>query len=199
MTFKQRVHRELIAGAVIYKKVLVDYDYLIYSKNFKNKPYYIISSTEDNYAHLTGVNSLISSQKFFDSCFDGTLSETDFNFVSKHRSEKEIIGSVRRKIQILPLLKTIFQTELQAEENFVKGSVSCSLATADNMFTIGFSESTLLRPKTLLKNNRLNLCNAVNVTLVLRRNKGSNKFDAITQGNADEFCKSFPYMFNDAK
>ena len=39
--------------AAIYKKVFVDYDYLIYSENFKNKPYYIISAAEDNYPHLT--------------------------------------------------------------------------------------------------------------------------------------------------
>jgi len=41
VTFKQRVHKELIAGAAIYKAVFVDYEYLVFSKEFNNKPYYI--------------------------------------------------------------------------------------------------------------------------------------------------------------
>ena len=155
MTFKQHVHSEIIKGAEIYKKVFADYDYLIYSENFKNKPYYIISAAEDNYPHLTGVNSLLSAQVFYDKCLDGSLSESDFDFSHKNRSEKEVIGSVRRKIQILPLLDTVFQMKLQAEEDFVKGKINCSLATTDNTITIGFTDAVLLRPKTLLKTMKL--------------------------------------------
>ena len=195
MTFKQRVHAEIVKGAAIYKKVFVDYDYLIYSENFKNKPYYIISAAEDNYPHLTGVNSLLSAQVFFNKCLDMSLSEADFDFSSKNRSEKEVIGSVRRKIQILPLLDVIFQKKLQAEEDFIKGKISCSLATADNAITIGFADTALLRPKTLLKNNELTLSRAVDVMLILRRSKGLVKFDTIVQGNVEEFNKSFPDIF----
>jgi hypothetical protein len=192
MTFKERVRSEIIKGATIYKRVFADYDYLIYSKNLKNKPYYIISAAEDNYPHLTGVNSLLPAQTFFDKCLDGSLSEADFDFSSKNRSEKEVIGSVRRKIQILPLLDSIFQMKLQAEEDFVKGKISCSLATADNAITIGFADMALLRPKTLLKSNELNPSNAVDITLILRRSKGFEKFDTIIQGNTEEFSKDFP-------
>jgi len=195
MTFKERVHSEIIKGAAIYKKVFADYDYLIYSKDFKNKPYYIISAAEDNYPHLTGVNSLLSAQAFFDKCFDGSLSESDFDFLSKNRSEKEVVGSVRRKIQMLPLLGTIFQMKLQAEEDFVKGKISCSLATADNAITIGFTDTALLRLKTLLKSNELDPAKIVDITLILRRVRGSDKFDAIIQGNTDDFCKAFPDIY----
>ena len=65
MNFKQRVCNELISGAAIYKSVLMDYDYLIYSNDFDKSPYYILSANEDNYAHLTGVNYLISPYDFF--------------------------------------------------------------------------------------------------------------------------------------
>jgi len=192
VTFKERVHGEIIKGAVIYKRVFADYDYLIYSENFKNQPYYIISAAEDNYPHLTGVNSLLSAQSFFDKCLDGSLNESDFNFLSRNRSEKEVIGSVRRKIQILPLLDTVFQMKLQAEEDFTKGKVSCSLATADNAITIGFADTVLLRPKTLLKSNELNPSKAVDISLILRRIRGLDKFDTIIQGDVTDFCKSFP-------
>ena len=194
MTFKERVHREIIAGATIYKKVFIDYEYLIHSKYFTNKPYYIISADKDNYAHLTGVNSLVSAKDFFDTCLNGTIDEGAFNFFSKRKSEKEVIGSVRRKIQMLPFLATIFQGKLYAEENFVKGKITCSLATADNLLTIGFAESNILRPKTLLKSNELNHEKAVEVTLVLSRKRGTYKFDTVMQGDVDGLSAIFPDM-----
>ena len=187
MTFKERVRSEIIKGAAIYKRMFADFDYLIYSENIKNKPYYIISAAEDNFPHLTGVNSLLSAQDFYDKCLDGSLSESDFDFSGKNRSEKEVIGSVRRKIQILPLLDTVLQMKLQAEEDFVKGKISCSLATANNAITIGFADAALLRPKTLLKSNELNPNEAVDVTLVLRRNRGAEKFDTVIQGDTADF------------
>ena len=198
MTFKQRVHSEIIKGAAIYKRVFADYDYLIYSENFKNKPYYIISAAEDNFPHLTGVNSLLSAQAFYNKCLDGSLSESDFDFSSKNRSEKEVIGSVRRKIQILPLLDTVLQMKLQAEEDFAKGKISCSLATADNAITIGFADAALLRPKTLLKSNELNPNEAVDVTLILRRNRGAEKFDTVIQGDTADFSKLFYDVFENS-
>ena len=194
MTFKERVHKEIIAGATIYNKIFVDYEYLIHSKHFANKPYYIVSADKDNYAHLTGVNSLVSAKDFFDTCLNGTIAEGAFNFSSKRKSEKEVIGSVRRKIKMLPFLTTIFQGQLYAEENFVKGKITCSLATADNLLTIGFTESTILRPKTLLKNNELNHEKSVEVNLVLRRRRGAYKFDIVMQGDVDEFSVAFPNM-----
>jgi len=109
MTFKQRVHNEIIAGAASYKAAFIDYEYLIYSSGFANKPYYIVRAEEDNYPHLTGVNALIPAQAFYDKCLDGSLSESDFDFSGKNRSEKEVRGSVRRKINILPLLPNFFQ------------------------------------------------------------------------------------------
>ena len=48
MTFKERVHEAIIEGAADYKAVFVDYEYLIYSKDFKSKPYFIVSAEEDN-------------------------------------------------------------------------------------------------------------------------------------------------------
>jgi hypothetical protein len=196
-TFKQRVHSEIIKAAADYKAVFVDFDYLIYSEDFKNKPYYIISANEDNYPHLTGVNLLLpSAQAFFDKCLDGSLKESDFDFTSKNRSEKDVKGSVRQKIAILPFLKTIFQMKLQAEEHFVKGRVHCSLATSDNALTIGFTSTEQLRPKTLLQSNELNTSNAVFVRLVLRRSRGANKFDTVVQGDVAEFCKAYPGIYS---
>ena len=197
MTFKQRVHNEIIKGAASYKEVFVEYDYLVYSDSFVNKPYYIISAAADNYPHLTGVNPLIPARIFFCKCLDGSLHESDFNFYSKNRSEKEVKGSVRRKIKILPLLPYMLESSLLAEEDFVKGKAYCSLATADSRLTMGFVDDTILRPKTLLKNNELDSSKSVNVTLVLRRIRGAERFDAIVQGDLEGFCTAFPDVLTD--
>jgi len=195
VTFKERVHIEIIKGAAVYKAVFIDFEYLIFSNDFKLKPYYIISAEEDNYPHLTGVRILLSAQDFYNSCLNGTLQETDFDFNSKHRTEKEVIGSVRRKIQVLALLSTFFTNRLQAEEDFSKGSVHCSLATADNSLTIGFVDVEVLRPKTLLKKNELDSQKAADVTLILRRNRGADKFDTIIQGDIEEFSTLYPTIY----
>jgi len=81
--------------------------------------------------------------------------------------------------------------KLQAEEDFAKGKVSCSLATADNAITIGFADTALLRPKTLLKSNELNPSKAVEISLVIRRKRGTEKFDTIIQGAMNGFCMRF--------
>jgi hypothetical protein len=195
VTFKERVHEAIMKGAVDYKSVFIDFEYLIYCNSLKNKPYYIISADEDNYPHLTGVSTLLTAQEFYNACINGTLQETDFDFASKNRSEKEVIGSVRRKIQMLPLITSFFINSLQAEEDFSKGSVHCSLAAADNTLTIGFVDVDVLRPKTLLKRNELNPKNAIDITLVLRRKKGNENFDTIMQGDVDDFNTLFPRIY----
>ena len=192
MEFKDRVRKSIIKGAYVYKDVFIDYEYLIYSSNFQNSPYYIISAAENNYPHLTGVNPLLPAQEFYTKCLNSTLRETDFDFSSKYNNEKEVKGSVRRKIQMLPMLATLFTSDLQAEEDFSKGNIHCSLATTDNTLTLGFVSSMLLRPKTLLKKNQLNLKNAVDVTLILRRNRGSMKFDTIVQSDVQRFRNNYP-------
>jgi len=64
IAFKERVKNVLINEAQKYKKNYVDYEYLICSDAFKINDYYIISANEDNYQHLTGIHSLISSKEF---------------------------------------------------------------------------------------------------------------------------------------
>ena len=83
MDFKQRVHHSIISGADIFKSVFLGYEYLLYNPDFKYYPYYIISANEDNYAHLTGVHSLVSAQEFFNKCYDGTIQESEFDFMNQ--------------------------------------------------------------------------------------------------------------------
>ena len=68
-----------------------------------------MSRKEDNFQHLTGVNSLIGPQEFYKKSIDGTLNENDFDFIKRNQSEKSVKGSVRRKIKVLPDMMNIFR------------------------------------------------------------------------------------------
>lgn len=66
--FKERVRWEIIKAAEKYKEMYLGYEYLVCSKAFTKRKYYIISAEKDNFQHLTGVHSRVSPQIFFDKC-----------------------------------------------------------------------------------------------------------------------------------
>lgn len=179
--FKERVRQEMIKAAKQYKDIYVDYEYLICSAVFEKNDYYIIAAEEDNFQHLTGVHSQIDAKTFFNKCYDGTLTEGDFDFAKAGQNEKAAKGTVRRKIQVLPDMMTLMKSDVQVEEEFRKNRVSCSFATADGNCTLGFSESKKARPKSLIKGNELK--NPGTVDLILRKTTGSLYFNEVIVGD----------------
>lgn len=186
-SFKKRVCSDIIKAAGKYKTVYLDYEYLICSEAFVKKKYYIMDAQKDNFQHLTGVHSRISPQNFFDKCYQGTLSDEDFDFVIKGQDEKSVKGTVRRKIKVLPDMMNLFNIGLLAEENFKKNKVTCSFATANGNCTLGFSESDKARPKSLIKGNGLS--NPKIVDLILRKKSGTELFNEIVIGDKEALNK----------
>ena len=121
--FKERVRLEIMKAAKQYEEIYVGYEYLICSEAFMQNDYYMVSAMRDNFQHLTGVHSNISSREFFDKCIQGTLIDTDFDFIKKGQDEKAVKGTVRRKIKVLPNMMELFKDGLQAEENFKKNKL----------------------------------------------------------------------------
>ncbi|KAB3529514.1 PBECR4 domain-containing protein [Alkaliphilus serpentinus] len=183
VSFKERVKNIAIQESKNYKAYYVDYCYLVCSSAFAKQHYYIIEAKEDNYEHLLGVNSLIPPQDFFDKCYNGTLQESEFNFQKRGKSEKSIIGSVRRKIKVLPNMMNLFYGNIKAQETFIKNQVCCSFATSDNICTLGFISTPKSRPMTLLKGNELDFTKMKDVDLILRKQKEKHKFDEIIIGD----------------
>jgi len=195
LSFKERVRNVIISCAMDYKSIFLDYEYLIYSDKFTIHPYYTISAKAGNYRHLTGVNSIINPYAFFEKCLDGSLTDTDFNFIKPGESERFVKGVVRNKIIALPSMANLLFERLMAEENFARGAANCTLATADGKITVGFEHRINARPKTLLKGDELDSTKSVEVSLVLRRNRGSEEFDTIIQGRVREFCSKYPDIY----
>lgn len=195
ISFKERVKNIAISEATSYKQNFIDYQYLICSDAFKIKNYYIIDSKPDNYQHLLGIHSLINAQEFFDKCYNGTLQEADFDFIKKGQDEKSVKGSVRRKITALPSMVNIFQKEIiLAEESFIKNQIICTFATGNNECTLGFIDVSTSRPKSLLRGNELNMANAKNVRLLLRKHKDKEKFNEMIIGDLQILMKYYDFI-----
>ncbi len=161
------------------------YEYVIISETLKDK-YCIIKAEPDNYMHLIGINSLLSAQDFYNKCIDKSLTENDFDFKKKDQSEKSVKGIVRKKISVLPHFCNMFYyTDLKCQQDYCKGNVICSFASASDIFTIGFVDTG--RPKTLMKNNQLDNDSSGSIIAVLRKSKGTNEFKEIVLGNTDGY------------
>ncbi|NLU52219.1 MAG: hypothetical protein GXX10_05060 [Clostridiaceae bacterium] len=185
ISFKKRVMDTIIKNAKLYKEKFVDYEYIICSEAFQYKEFYIISANEDNYQHLTGVHSLISAKEFFIKSYNGTLQESDFDFIKRGQSESAVKGSVRRKISVLPNIVHIFDSGTKVQENFIKNKVNCSFATADGKCTLGFVDCGKSRPMSLIKGDELDRSRSKEIALLLRKHVSKDKFDELIVGDLD--------------
>lgn len=190
--FSEKVRQSAIKYAQLYKNKLLDYNYLICSTAFTQKDYYIINAQKNNYAHLLGIHTLLSPEEFFNKCYNGTLLTTDFDFIRKGQSEKEVKGYIRRKINSLQSgLEMFEQPIILAEENFSRNRIFCSFATSENSCTFGFINYNYSVPKTLLKGNELNASNTRYVDLVLRKHKKDKLYNEILLGDKNSVRKYF--------
>lgn len=195
-SFKEHVKEIVIQNAVLYKEYFVDYEYLLCSPAFVNKTYYIVSAHTDNFLHLTGVHTNLDAESFFNKCYDGTLEEGDFDFIKKSQTEREVKGSVRRKINVLPNIMNLFSDAVAIEEDFEKNRIKCALAAGTTSATLGFVVTKKAKPMTLLKGNELNSNKSKGLDLVLRKKTGESKFNQIIVGNV-EILKEYQKSFND--
>lgn len=188
-SFKTRVKEEAIKCSKLYKKLFVDYDYLLCSDAFTKADYYIIQGHEDNYRHLTGVATEVKAETFFDKCYDGTLTEDDFTFEKSGHSVEQTKGAVRDKIRVLPDIGSIFSQNSVVEEGFHKNSIKCSFAAEGCTFTLGFTCTDNAKPMTLLRGKKLDAAKAGTMELVIRKPRNTKEFNEIVVGDADAIKK----------
>ena len=186
ISFKERVCRTVSSLAKEYQDYYVNYDYLLCSRAFTKRSYYIVSAEKNNYQHLTGVSYSASADEFFAKCVNGTLTEADVSFSKTGRSEAEIKGSVRRKIKALPDMIGIFSSGCLVQEDFSKNRIFCSFAASDTFCTVGFTVAANTKPMTLLNGNQLDESKAQPLALVLRRKRGETTFEHIVCGTVDD-------------
>lgn len=151
ISFKTKVRKQLIEAAKSYSKLL-KVKITISSNLFVVSNKYILRFYKTNFLHLTGVKTKLSTEEFFNKCFNDLITEDDFDC----DSTKELKGFVRQKIKHLVNFDSIFTQKLLFQEKFVKGKISCTIATTNGECTIGFIDAKYcVRPKTVLDKNHL--------------------------------------------
>lgn len=146
--FKQH----LIDSAQSYFKLL-NIAVVIECNDFVNQKRYILRFFKDGFLHLTGLETDLSKNEFYEKCFSGTIATSDFYFGS--RSDKK---TVKRKLKSLKNIYDIFTKDIFVQESFIKNKIECKIATSDGRCTIGFVDARqYLRPKTILANNHLDI------------------------------------------
>ena len=187
ISFKERVKIAAITNAKQYEANFIKYEYLVCSEAFDNQ-FHIIKSDKGNYLHLIGIHTGLSAEDFFDRCYNGTLDESDFDFIKPNQSEKSVKGSVREKIKVLPYMIRLFEQNSFAEDNFKKNKVECAFATSDNICTLGFAVSG--RPKSLLKGNEVDKSKVKEVDLIFRKPRSSaNSYSELILGTVKDIEK----------
>lgn len=191
ISFKSRIKTVLIQCAAIYNSLFVCRDHLIVSDAFHKRPYYIISAEKDNYLHLTGVHTSLSASVFFDKCLNGTLTESDFDFSFPNHDPKSVKGSVRRKINALPLISNLIGPNSTVQEDFQKNTIFCSFASSDGFCTLGFVSVPQAIPKTLLQGDELDHTKSSPIKIVLSKNRPDPKFSCVIHGTDEEISRYY--------
>jgi hypothetical protein len=181
ISFEERVRNAAIQYAKDYDETFVQHEYLVISDAFRTG-YHIIHAQQDNYAHLLGIQTDMSKRQFFSKCLDQSLSVNDFQLKRAGYSRGSVKGSVRDKLAAMPDFLSIFSKDtLYCQEDFRKGKVYCAFASSDGTFTAGFI--TEGNPKSLMKNNQLDMGQARPVAAVLRKQRGESEFHEVIMGD----------------
>ena len=93
---KKSALKIIIEAARNYDSYLNRKNFLIVYQEGQEVKYTEVGFRDMNFLHLTGVNTKISAQKFYEYCIANRLSENDFEI------DKE--GKVQRKLMVLPYL-----------------------------------------------------------------------------------------------
>lgn len=135
-----------------YKKLLGK-NFVIESKDFKNRERYILRFYEGNFLHLAGVKTKIKPSIFFEKALTNQLTIDDFDC----DSTKEIKGYTQEKIPHLLDIDMFFSKNLEIQENYTRGKVFCLIAASEGKFTLGFTGGAgALNRMTLLNRNIIN-------------------------------------------
>ncbi len=177
-------------SANIYKDYFCDYDYLVISRAFVDHIFYEISSKSRNFLHLTGLYTKMPSNVFFSKCLDGSIKARDFEYYK--------VGAVptyKDKLSVILNIRDLFSNpHTLVQENFQRNTISCTIATSEKTFTLGFTRPNVVVPMTLLKGNKLDMSLAKPILLTLRKDRHTRLYDEIVYGDISILRTYYPII-----
>lgn len=158
MVTKKSVLSTIIQGAKDYSKLL-GRTFAFESDSFQFKKEYFVKFHKNNFLHLTGVITKLSPEEFYESAFNGTLTENDFDITSE---DNILLNThIEMKMHNLSNIHLVVDSKVMVEESYQRGKVICSLAASNGKFTLCFIGNRLLAPMSLLYGNTLHKGNVV--------------------------------------
>jgi len=193
---KQRMVETYIKNALVYKELFLEKSYLVYSSKMKLQEYYILEAKKSNYLHLTGIETPLNPDEFWNKCTNRTLNDTDIttDWTVLEKDEKnKVKGNIKRKLIALDLLESIFNTgRLEIEEDFKKNRIICKIGISESNITLGYTGGKKMYPKSLLKNNLLKVDKKIMADLLVMKDINSEKYDQILFGNISTIQSNTP-------
>ncbi len=174
-------------AAILYRDYFVNNDFLLISAAFVNKPIFEVSAKEEHFLHLTGLISHSPAKTFFRKCYEGTIKPDDFIF-KENRSHIS-------KLHIIEQINNVFSNpNTLVQENFQRNTISCTIATSEKTFTLGFTRPNVVVPMTLLKGNKLDMSLAKPILLTLRKDRHTRLYDEIVFGDISILREYYPII-----
>lgn len=188
---EEKICNELIELSPKFFEYFVSKEYLIISDKFMLQPFYELGARISDFLHLTGLNTNLTFNEFFNKCFSGKILPCDFS-LSSYTELGHNKQSIKYKMKHLPDIIGIFSKDIRIKEDFKYGHVECELATTEGTFTLCFKKySSLYRPYSLLHHNLLDLETSVSPELILSKDKGKDYYETIVKGDKDKINKYY--------
>lgn len=135
---------------------------IVYQEGSKTKTV-CVGFRDMNFSHLTGVDTKLSAQQFYDACLENKLSEKDFEIDNK--------GKVQRKLIVLPYLSDLLYQNCMIG-NFINSGIwiraDYFVGNTKAILSVGFREGkTVDYPVTLYNADVRKLSNPTNKVLAI--------------------------------
>lgn len=129
---KEVIRTQIIAASHVYSNHLAGkvFLYVVGNESFE------VSFQTNRFMHLTGVNSMLSAQKFYDKAKESTLTTGQINFDQKHP-----YSSVKKKLQCLMLLPNLTNSLVCVVKDMNTVTLTYKVGITNIDFTIGLTEN----------------------------------------------------------
>ncbi len=191
--FKEWVKNTVIYESKNYYDHLVKHHYLIYSPEFKSRPYYEAKASISNYLHLTGVSTSLSAIDFFKKAYSGSLILDDFSVARENQSYGQAAAVIRNKLKSLPNINNLFNKGTLVEEDYERLTFSCSFAVENKKTIIGYTNGSKCVPMSLIWGN---LKNPVSSLIILETDSSSKKYNHLNVGTYLDLVVAYPTLRN---
>ena len=166
---KTRIIRDIIAGARLYEKFLVPYDFLIVTNDGK---YNEVRFNKGDFAHLVGVRSHLNDLDFYKNCIKGTIAENNIN-----NQQRYDFGTIRKKIMRITKINKIVYANAQTNLVLVNlhtktRDFPLAIKSTNDKMVVAFTGKDL-HARSLRNNNQTNANEKKNILAIFSKEKNS--------------------------